>query len=432
MEERTARSRPMLSALDLVRRVEGGELTPRAAVEICAEAIAARESEVGAFVALDLDAARRAAADPRLASTPLRGLPLAFKDIYDTADFPTQYGSPIYAGYRPRADATAVALARRAGGIVIGKAVTTEFASLVPSPTRNPRSSAHTPGGSSSGSAAAVAAAMVPIAFGTQTAGSVIRPAAFCGVAGFKPSYRLIPLVGVKAVSWHLDTGGLFGAGVADVAFVAAAIFDRDLRVDRAAPSAPRMALVRSHLWPKVSAAMGDAVETAARIAEGAGAKVADVTLPPLLEDAWSAQFVIQDYETFLAHAFEYDRHRDMIGKQLREQLDRAASITADEYDAARRIASRARRVLADTMADHDVIVTPSAPGAAPHGLGATGDPAFNRLWTLMGAPCVNVPGLYDNELPLGVQIVGRFGRDRAALEAALFLERAIARKAGA
>jgi Asp-tRNA(Asn)/Glu-tRNA(Gln) amidotransferase A subunit family amidase len=432
MEERTVRARPMLSALDLVRRIDGGELTPRATVELCAEAIAAREDEVGAFVSLDLDAARRAATDPHLAATPLRGLPLAFKDIYDTADFPTQYGSPIYAGYRPRADATAVALARRAGGIVLGKTVTTEFASAVPSPTRNPHNSAHTPGGSSSGSAAAVAAAMVPIAFGTQTAGSVIRPAAFCGVAGFKPSYRLIPLVGVKPVSWHLDTGGLFGAGVADVAFAAAAIFDRDLRVDGAAPSAPRIALVRSHLWPKASAAMGNAVETAARIAEAAGAKVTEVTLPPLLEDAWAAQFVVQDYETFLATAFEYDRHRDAIGKQLREQLDRAATITADAYDAARRIASRGRRVLADTMADHDVILTPSAPGAAPHGLGSTGDPAFNRLWTLMGAPCVNVPGLYENELPLGVQIVGRFGRDRATLEAALFLERAIARKIGA
>lgn len=432
MENRTVQARPMLSALDLVRRIEAGELTPRAAVELCAEAIAERESDVGAFVALDLDAARRAAEDSRLASRPLRGLPVAFKDIYDTADFPTQYGSPIYAGYRPRADATAVALARRAGAIVIGKAVTTEFASLVPSPTRNPHNSAHTPGGSSSGSAAAVAAGMVPIAFGSQTAGSVIRPAAFCGVAGFKPSYRLIPLVGVKAVSWHLDTGGLFGAGVADVAFAAAAIFDRDLRVDRSTPAVPRIALVRSHLWPKASAAMGNAVETAARVAAAAGAKVTDVTLPPILEDAWAAQFAIQDYETFRSTASEYDRHRGMIGKQLREQLDRAAAITADEYDAARRIASRARQVLADTMADHDVILTPSAPGAAPHGLSATGDPAFNRLWTLMGTPCVNVPGLYENELPLGVQIIGRFGRDRSALEAALFLERAVARKAGA
>jgi Asp-tRNA(Asn)/Glu-tRNA(Gln) amidotransferase A subunit family amidase len=421
----------MLSALDLIRRIEAGELTPRAAVELCAGAIAARETDVGAFVALDLDAARRAADAPQLASLPLRGLPVAFKDIFDTADLPTQYGSPIYSGYRPRADATAVVLARRAGGIVIGKTVTTQFASLVPSATRNPHHAAHTPGGSSSGSAAAVAAGMVPIAFGTQTAGSVIRPAAFCGVAAFKPSYRLIPTVGVKAVSWHLDTAGLFGSGVADVAFAAAAVLDRDLRVDRGEPAAPRIALVRTHLWPQASPAMQKAVETAGRIAAAAGAEVTEVALPPLLEQAYAAQHTIQDYETFRALAFEYERHRDQIAKSLREQLDAAAAISADEYDAARRTASRARQVLADTMADHDVMLTPSAPGPAPHGLGATGNPMFNRVWTLMGAPCVNVTGLSENGLPLGVQIVGRFGRDRAALEAALFLEQAISRKVG-
>ena len=233
----------------------------------------------------------------------------------------------------------------------------------------------------------------------------------------------------MKDVSWHLDTAGVFGAGVADVAFAAAAVLDRDLRVDRTAPAAPRIALARTHLWPQASAAMQKAVETAARIAEAAGAKVSALTLPPILEEAYAAQFTIQDYENFRALAFEYDRHRDQIDPRLREQLDRAATITADDYDAARRTASRARQVLADTMSDYDVILTPSAPGAAPHGLGSTGDPMFNRLWTLMGAPCVNVAGLSENELPLGVQIVGRFGRDRAALEAALFLEQAIARK---
>ncbi len=422
----------MLSALDLARRIEAGELKPRDAVELCAKAIAAREHEVGAFVALDLDAARRAAAEPQLASLPLRGLPVAFKDIFDTADLPTQYGSPIYAGYRPRADASAVTLTQNAGGIAIGKTVTTQFASLVPSATRNPHNLAHTPGGSSAGSAAAVAAGMVPIAFGTQTAGSVIRPAAYCGVAGFKPSYRLIPMVGVKDVAWHLDTAGLFGAGVADVAFAAAAVLDRDLRVDRAAPAAPRIALARTHLWPQASAAMQNAVETAGRIAAAAGAKVTELMLPPLLEDAYEAQFTIQDYENVRALASEYQRHRDQIDKSLRDHLTAALAISADEYDAARRTASRARQVLADAMADYDVILTPSAPSAAPHGLGATGNPMFNRLWTLMGAPSVNVPGLHENGLPLGVQIVGRFGRDRAALEAALFVEQAIKRKVGA
>jgi Asp-tRNA(Asn)/Glu-tRNA(Gln) amidotransferase A subunit family amidase len=421
----------MLSALDLVRRIEAGELKPRDAVELCAVAIAAREKDVGAFVALDLDAARRAADAPGLAALPLHGVPVAFKDIFATADLPTQYGSPIYAGYRPPADATAVALARRAGGVMIGKTVTTQFASLVPSATRNPHNPAHTPGGSSAGSAAAVAAGFVPITFGTQTAGSVIRPAAFCGVAGFKPSYRLIPMVGVKDVSWHLDTAGLFGAGIADVAFAAAAVLDRDLRVDRAAPAAPRIALTRTHLWQEASAAMQKAVETAGRIAAAAGAKVTELTLPPVLEDAYQAQYTIQDYENVRALAFEYDRHRDRIDPLLRDHLTAALTITSDQYDAARRTASRGRQALADAMADFDVVLTPSAPGAAPQGLGATGNPMFNRLWTLMGAPCVNVPGLRENELPLGIQIVGRFGRDRLTLEAALFVEQAIARKVG-
>ena len=422
----------MLSVLDLATRLEGGKLTPRAVVDLCAEAIAAREKDVGAFATLDLAGARRAADDARLSPLPLRGLPVGFKDIFDTADLPTQYGSPVYANHRPAADATAVVMTRQAGGIVLGKTVTTQFASLVPSATRNPRNLGHTPGGSSAGSAAAVAAGMVPLAFGTQTAGSVIRPAAFCGVAAFKPSYRLIPMVGVKDVAWHLDTAGLFGAGVADVAFAAAVILQRELRIDGAAPAAPRIAVARTHLWPKASPAMQQAVESTARIAAAAGAKIADLELPAIVEDAYEAQFAIQDYENIRALAFEYERHRDRIDPLLRTQLDRAAAISADEYDAARRLASRARQLLAAAMADYDVILTPSAPGAAPHGFATTGDPMFNRLWTLMGAPCVNVTGLNDDAgFPLGIQIVGRFGRDHAALEAALFVEQAIAKKVG-
>lgn len=416
----------MLSALDLARHIEAGELTPRAVVDICAESIAAQEPEIGAFVALDLDAARSAAADPRLAATPLRGLPVGIKDIFDTAELPTQYGSRIYAGHRPPADAAAVALVRRAGGLILGKTVTTEFASSVPAGTRNPRNLAHTPGGSSSGSAAAVAAAMLPIAFGSQTGGSVIRPAAFCGVVGFKPSYQLLPTVGMKIFSWHLDTIGLFAASVTDVAFAAAAITDRDLRVDRVASAAPRIALVRTHIWAKASAEMQTAIEGAAGMAERAGALVSDLTLPPILEEAHQAHRTIQDYEAFRALAYEYDHHRDAITETLGKQLDRAATISTADYDAARGTAKRARLALADLMSAYDALLTPSAPGTAPHGLGSTGDPIFNRLWTLMGTPCVNVPVTRDGELPLGLQIVGRFGRDRAALESALFLERAL------
>jgi len=417
----------MLSALDLARRIDAGTLTPSAVIELCDQAIVAREAAVGAFTTLDLAGARRRAADDALKAAPLHGLPVGFKDIIDTADLPTEYGSPIYAGNRPRADAALVAMTMRAGGVMLGKTVTTELAHLQPGKTRNPHNPAHTPGGSSSGSAAAVAAGMLPVAFGTQTGGSVIRPAAFCGVAGFKPSYKLLPMVGVKCFSWHLDTAGTFAAGVADVAFATAAVTGRDLRVDRGKPVAPRIALTRTHLWPEASEAMKGAVETAARLAAAAGAHVSEVVLPPILEDAWRAQATIQDYEAFRALAFEYDRHRDRIAAITRKLLDHAATITAEDYDAARRTTKRARQALADLMAGADVMLTPSAPGAAPD-LGSTGSAMFNRLWTLMGAPCVNVPGLFDEaRLPLGVQIVGRFGRDRAALEAALFVEAAIA-----
>jgi len=417
----------MFSALDLVRRIASVELTPRDVIDRCADAIAAHEHNIGAFAALDIEAARRAAQAPGLAMSPLAGLPVGIKDIFDTADLPTAYGSPIYAGHQPKSDAALVAMVRRAGGIVLGKTVSTEFASLQPAGTRNPRNPAHTPGGSSSGSAAAVAAGMVPLALGSQTAGSVIRPAAFCGVAGYKPSFRLLPTVGMKCFAWSLDTPGLFAAGVADLAFAASAITGRDLRVDRAAPAAPTIALVRTSIWPQASAEMQAAVETAARRVEAAGARLQDLQLPALFDEAAQAQAVIQDYEAYRALAYEIDHHRDRIGPVLGVQLDKAAAIAPETYDEARRIARRARREFANLMAGIDVILTPSAPGAAPQGLESTGSPAFNRLWTLLGPPCINVPGLVDTSgLPLGVQIVGRFARDRIALEAALFLQRAL------
>ncbi len=422
--------RPLLSALDLARRVEAGELSPEGLVDLCAAAIAAREDDVGAFIHLDIDAARALARRDaaRLRASALRGLTVGMKDIYDTHDMPTEYGSASYKGHRPANDCSAVALMRRAGGVMLGKTVTTEFAHQQPGKTRNPHNLEHTPGGSSSGSAAAVAAGFVPVATGSQTGGSVIRPAAYCGVAGFKPSYKLLPTIGMKCFAWSLDTVGLFAANVADVAFATAAWFGRDLRVDRATPAAPRIALLRTHIWAEASVDMQNAVDTAARALEAAGASVKEAAMPPLLEDAWRAHPVIQWYEAYRALAYEYDNKRELIGPFMRDHLAEAASVTHDAYDDARRTVKRARLALADLMGDFDAILTPSAPGAAPHGIGSTGQAVFNRLWTIMGPPCVNLPGLADSAgLPLGVQIVGRFGRDRAALEAALFAERALA-----
>jgi len=423
-------SRPeLLSALDLARRVEANDITPEGIVDLCAAAIAAREDDVGAFTYLDIEGARKLARTDaaRLAAAPLRGLPVALKDIYDTFDMPTEYGSAAYKGHRPASDAAPVSMLRRAGGVILGKTVTTEFAHQQTGKTRNPHNLEHTPGGSSSGSAAAVAAGMVPIATGSQTAGSVIRPGAFCGVAAFKPSYKLLPTIGMKCYAWSLDTVGLYGAGVADVAFATAAMSGRDLRVDRAAPSAPRVALMHTHIWAEASADMQNAIGEAARALEHAGASVKETMLPPLLEDAWRAHRTISLYEAARSYAFENDHKRDLLGPKTRTLLDDGSKVGVDAYDDARRIAKRARLALADLMGDFDVILTPSGPGAAPQGIHSTGLAIFNQLWTLMGTPCVNVPGLSDAAgMPLGVQIVGRFGRDRAALEAALFTERAL------
>ena len=349
------------------------------------------------------------------------------KDIFDTVDFPTAYGSSIYAGHRPKSDAAIVMAVRRAGGVILGKTVTTEFAGLQPAGTRNPHNPAHTPGGSSSGSAAAIAAGMLPIAFGSQTGGSVIRPAAYCGVAGYKPSFRLLPTIGMKAFSWSLDTVGIFGAGVEDVAFAAAATTGRDLRIDGMTASAPAIALLRTSMWSQASPDMQAAVERAARAAEAAGARVTELVLPEIFEEAMRCHGIVQDHEAFRALAYEYDNHRDRLGPILTEQLGKAAAITTDQYDEARRATRRARQTFADLMAKTDVILTPSAPGAAPQGLGSTGPPTFNRLWTLLGPPCINVPGLTDKGgLPLGIQVVGRFARDKIALAAARFVENAV------
>jgi Asp-tRNA(Asn)/Glu-tRNA(Gln) amidotransferase A subunit family amidase len=431
----------MLSALDFARRLESGELTPALAVELCANSIAKTEGDIGAFVTLDLDGARKAAMTEGLKGKPLRGLPVALKDIFDTADMPTEYGSKLYAGHRPKTDATMVTQLKRAGGVLLGKTVTTEFAHTDPGKTKNPRNLAYTPGGSSSGSAAAVAAGFVPLATGTQTGGSIIRPASFCGVAGFKPSFGILPTIGIKCVSWHLDTAGFFAASVADVALAAAVFAERDLRVDQRAPVSPRIGVLRQQPWPSASTDMAAALDMAARAASAAMARVKDVLLPPVLSAAFRAHATIHAYEAARALAPEYERAREMllaqgkkaqdpICKGTRELIENGMKISADAYDDARRTASQARKAVTDLMSDFDVILSPSAPGAPPKGYATTGSSTFNRLWTLMGTPCVNVPGLTDpNGLPLGVQVIGRFGADRATLEAALFVESALARR---
>src|SRR4051812_1289366 len=252
----------MLSVLDLLRRIDRGDLTAQAAIRLSRDAISAGDDAIRAFVTVDHAA-------PLGAAGPLHGIAVGVKDVIDTADLPTECGSPIYSGWRPKADAAVVSLAKRAGATVIGKTATTPFAYLDPVATRNPVNIDHTPGGSSSGSAAGVAAGMVPLAFGTQTGGSVIRPASFCGIAAVKPSYRVLPTVGVKTFSWSLDTPGLFAATIDDVAYALAALTGRDeVRVDRTDPPAPRIGIVTQDFAEAPEPSSVAALATAIRAVE--------------------------------------------------------------------------------------------------------------------------------------------------------------------
>jgi Asp-tRNA(Asn)/Glu-tRNA(Gln) amidotransferase A subunit family amidase len=412
----------MISLSDLKRRIDGGELSPEAALAQSLDAIEAQEKIIGAFVTR--------AKTPRPAGAgPLRGIAVGIKDIIDTSDLPTEMGSSIYKDWQPRADAAVVMMLKRAGATVVGKTTTTTFAALDPTATLNPRNHGHTPGGSSAGSAAAVAAGMVPLALGTQTAGSVIRPASFCGVAAIKPSYRLLPTVGVKTYSWTLDTVGLFAAGVEDLSLGLAAMTERPELAQHELTKPLRIGVVTQDFAGSVEAASDAALRLAAAAAERAGAGVGMLKLPEVFTEAWQAQAIIQDFEAHRALAWEYATHHDEIAPKLLAKLDETAGIAPSSHAQALAVANRARGAFDNAASEVDVILTYSAPGAAPKGLASTGDPRFNRLWTLLGVPCVNVTAdVADGGLPVGVQVIARFGEDAKALAAARFVEDALRR----
>jgi Asp-tRNA(Asn)/Glu-tRNA(Gln) amidotransferase A subunit family amidase len=414
---------PMISLAELQRRIDHGDLSTDEAIARACEATDAHDKTIGAFVCRVKNA--------RAASTgPLRGIAVGIKDIIDTSDFPTEMGSAIYRGWQPRADAPVVMMLKQAGATIVGKTTTTAFAANDPTATLNPHNPDHTPGGSSSGSAAAVGAGMIPLALGTQTGGSVIRPASFCGVAAIKPTYRLLPTVGVKCFSWTLDTVGLFAAGITDLAHGLAAMTGRpELRPD-AANSAPRIGVVMQDFAGEPEAAGGEALRIAVLAAERAGASVRALALPEIIAEAWRIHPTVQQFEAHQAFAWEYRVNYDAMPPLLRGRLDESKGTTPAEYDEGRGIADRARAALAAIFEDIDVLLTFSAPGAAPKGLASTGDARFNRLWTLMGTPCVNVPTtIAQGGLPVGVQVIARFGDDAGALRAARFVEDALARR---
>jgi Asp-tRNA(Asn)/Glu-tRNA(Gln) amidotransferase A subunit family amidase len=413
----------VISALAVARAVELGERTVRSVVEECLAAIDAGV-DLGAWVAVDPEAVRQAAdaLDQAGAPGPFHGLPWGVKDIIETADLPTECGSALYAGRQTGRDAAVVATLRDAGGLVLGKTVTTELAGWAPVATRNPHDPARTPGGSSSGSAAAVAAGMVPAAIGTQTAGSIVRPAAFCGIAGFKPTKGSIPTAGVSMWAWNLDTIGVLAATVVDAAFAAGVLAGRDWRVDDdAAGAAPRLGLLSAPWDDDVATTTLAAVHEAAAHLPAA---VVEVAAPTAVAGARRAQEVVMAYEG--ARALVHERRVDggRLTPTIRRTLDAGAAITVDEYGQAMAATAEAVAALPELFVDVDVLVTPSAPGTAPPHEKGTGDPVCCRAWTLLGCPAVNVPGLVGEDgLPLGLQVVGRPGDDRRTLAAAAWIE---------
>jgi Asp-tRNA(Asn)/Glu-tRNA(Gln) amidotransferase A subunit family amidase len=420
-----------LSARDAAGQIAEGKLTAEALVSAYLDHIAARESVVGAWQYLGRDQAlaearRRDAEAPR---GPLHGVPIAVKDLIDTSDMPTAYGSPIYRGHRPAADASCVALARAAGAIVLGKTVTTEFATFTPGKTANPRNPAHTPGGSSSGSAAAVADGMAPLAFGTQTAGSVIRPASFCGCVGYKPSFGLINRAGVKPLADSLDTVGVFARTIDDATFFAGVLAERpELRHLRAPGQPPHFGLYRTPMWDEAEPATAAALDRAHAALERAGARVEALAISPGHRELTAAQDKIMGFETVRALADERIRHSAELSPQLAQLIDAGMAVGAEEYDAARALTEAARAGLVGFFGGCDAILVPAAPGEAPAGLGYTGNPVFNRMWTLLGGPCATVPAHWgESGLPTGVQLIGRMHDDARLMACAGFLERALA-----
>ena len=405
-----------ITATEAVKLIREGRVEPMEVMEACLDRIDQREGERHAFAHFAPEAASKAAARPR--PGPLAGLPIGVKDVLDTADMPSQYGSPIWQGWQPRADCAAVAAARAAGAIVVGKTVTTEFATRTPGPTTNPANPGHTPGGSSSGSAAGVADFFFPLAFGTQTAGSIIRPAAYCGVVGYKPTYGLISRIGMKLMSDSLDTVGVMARSVADCALFTSAISGRNLgNPDAKMDRAPKVGICKTLSWdkgmPETQALLGRIADALAR----AGAAVADFELPADFAELETAHPIIMNHESARALGWEMNHHRAQLSETLRERLDFGLAQSEAALDAAYGAFQRTQAAFPAAMEGLDFLLTPSAPGEAPAGLEWTGDPAFNYIWTTLRGPCITVPaGTGPNGLPMGIQICGRPGEDRATL----------------
>jgi Asp-tRNA(Asn)/Glu-tRNA(Gln) amidotransferase A subunit family amidase len=431
-----------LSGSEAARLIRDGVISSEQLVEACLARVRETDGRVQAWAFLDADyvlAQARAADQFRLSGQPigpLHGVPIGVKDIFDTADMPTENGSVLCAGRTPSRDATAVAMLRAAGAVIMGKTVTTEFAYFSPGKTRNPHNPEHTPGGSSSGSAAAVAAEMVPLALGSQTNGSTIRPAAFCGVLGFKPTHGLISRHGVLTLSRTLDHVGLFARTVEDIALLAEQLVGYDERdpdtrpraripfVEVAAgepPLPPMFAFVTTPHWERTDEATKEGF---AELIEDLGERVEEIELFPSAAEAWEWHRTIMDAEMAANLAREYESGRDRLSEQLRALIERGREVRAVDYQrAVAQIRPIHESFLELFEQRYDAILTPAAAGAAPKGLASTGDPSFCTLWTLCEMPAVSLPLLQSaNGLPIGVQLVGPRDGDARLLRTARWL----------
>lgn len=423
---------PRASAVAVHAAITRRETTAEAVLQDSLERIANAESALQAWKHLDAEAALRQARalDARMAAGSdlglLGGVPLAVKDLIDTADMPTGYGAAVYEGHRPAADAEVVRRVRGADAVVVGKTVTTEYAYFTPGPTANPWDTAHTPGGSSSGSAAAVASGMVPLAFGSQTAGSLIRPASYCGVFALKPSHDLVSGAGVKAFAPSLDTVGWLANGAEDLELMRAALVGERFEP---LPEAAGMRLLscRTHEWACSDAGGEQVWERGHRLLSAAGVPVASLDLPASLAGLLQAQKTVMAKEAAQNLGREVMAYGNRVSQHIRDLVAVGQGVTDEAYAAAKDLAAQAVLEVLALMGEADALLVPAAPGEAPPGLAATGDPVFSRVWTLLGLPCVNVPGLLGpGGLPVGLQLVGRPREERKLLAVAQSLHRVI------
>ena len=435
-----------MDASEAAQRIRDGVLTSEELVQDCLERIRALEPKVQAWQFLDEEhaLAQARACDERKRSGepvgPLHGVPVGVKDIIDTADMPTENGTALHEGRTPRDDAAVVRMLRAAGAVILGKTVTTECAYFNPGKTRNPHNPEHTPGGSSSGSAAAVGAGMVPLALGSQTAGSVIRPAAFCGAYGFKPTHGLIPRTGVLALSRTLDHLGLFARSIDDLALLLEQLQGYDERDPDTRPRAripvrlvageepplePMFAFVKTPHWERIDP---DAKEAYAELREALGKQVEEVQVFVSGNEPWDWHRTIMEAEMAANLEPLWSEGAEKLSEKLRALLERGKETRALDYQRAlRRIAPTVEGFDELFMQRYDAIITPPALGTAPKGLASTGDPAFCSVWTLLGMPAITLPLMQgENGLPLGVQLVGPKGYDARLLRTARWLEKKI------